>query len=380
MNIAYVTTYDASDITNWSGLGYYIAESLKDKSTTLEYLGPLSHYDSIFLRMKRRYYRYILKQGFESGRHPLVAKGYAGQVSDMLKQTRADIVVSPGTFPIAYLKCKQPIVFWADATFAGLVNFYPGYYNFSREGIRIGNELEQLALDNCRLALFSSDWAAKTALEHYSVASSKIHVVPFGANVSNRRSLKEVEAIITSRPTDKCKLLFLGYDWKRKGGDIAVEIASQLDRKGINAELHVVGPESGALESLPSFVIPHGRIDKLTSAGRNKIESLLAESHFLILPTRAECYGIVFAEAGSFGVPSITTNVGGVSTAIKNGVNGWAFNIDSEPSEYSSYIFRLMSNYVQYKELAISAFNDYTQRLNWDVAGNRVRDLLKSVL
>ena len=380
VNIAYVTTYDASDVTNWSGLGYFISECLKDKSTSLEYIGPLSHYDSLFLRIKRRYYRYVLKQGFEACRHPLVAKGYADQVSDKLIRTKADVIVSPGTIPVAYLKCNRPIVFWTDATFAGLVNFYPGYYNFSKEGIRIGHELEQSALDNCRLALFSSEWAAKTALDNYSVNSSKVHVVPFGANVSSKRSSKEIEAIVASRSSDKCKLLFIGFDWKRKGGDIAIEIARELNRLGITAELHVVGPEAGALKSLPSFVIPHGRIDKLTSAGQNKIENLLADAHFMILPSRAECCAVVFAEASSYGVPSITTNVGGVGTAVKNGVNGWAFSIDSEPLEYASYIFKLMSNYVKYKELAISAFNEYTLRLNWDVAGNRVRGLLRSVL
>src|SRR5262249_31361847 len=154
----------------------------------------------------------------------------------------------------------------------------------------------------------------------------------------------------------------------------------QLNQMGIVSELHVVGPEVDALKPIPYFVIPHGRVEKSTSAGRNKIENLLAEAHFLILPTRAECCAVAFAEASSYGVPSVTTNVGGVSTAVKNGLNGWAFSVGSEPLEYASYIFELMSNYSMYRELAMSSHNEYLLRLNWSIAGKRVRALLQSVL
>jgi glycosyltransferase involved in cell wall biosynthesis len=380
MDIAYVTTYSASDVTQWSGLGHYISECLKSISTHVEHVGPLSHHVPPFLKIKHRFYSKVLKQGVEPNRHPSVAKNYSNQVASMLERIKSDIVFSPGTIPIAHLRCKQPIVFWTDATFAGLVNFYPGMFNVAKESVQFGNELDQQALDNCRLALYSSDWAAKTALENYSVDSSKVHVVPFGANLYSDMSWEEVKTVVSSRPADKCKLLFLGVDWRRKGGDIAVEVARQLNQMGIKAELHVVGPEIEELKPLPDFVTPHGRIGKTTATNQKKLESLLAESHFLLLPTRAECCAVAYAEACSYGVPSVTTNVGGVGTAIKNGINGWAFNLESDPSEYASYIFELMSDYARYKELALSSYNEYILRLNWGVAGKRVKSLLQSVL
>ena len=380
VDIAYVTTYSASDVTKWSGLGYYISECLKDISTHVECVGPLLYYTPPLLRIKHRFYSRVLKQGVEPDRYPSVARSYSDQVAFKLGRIKADIVFSPSTIPIANLQCKQPIVFWTDATFAGLVNFYPGMFNIAKESLRFGNELEQLALDRCRLAIYSSDWAAKTALDNYSVDSSKIHVVPFGANLFSDAYLKDIKAIVSSRPTNMCRLLFLGIDWQRKGGDIAIEVVRQLNLMGMTAELHVIGPEIEALKPFPTFVIPHGRVDKTTLAGRNKLETQLAESHFLLLPTRAECCGIALAEACAYGVPSVTTNVGGVETAIKNGLNGWAFKLESDPSEYASYIFELMSNYSRYKELALSSYNEYLLRLNWGVAGKRVKSLLQSVL
>lgn len=41
MKIVYVTTYNATDIKNWLGTGYYMAKSLREQSILLEYVGPL---------------------------------------------------------------------------------------------------------------------------------------------------------------------------------------------------------------------------------------------------------------------------------------------------------------------------------------------------
>jgi hypothetical protein len=47
--------------------------------------------------------------------------------------------------------------------------------------------------------------------------------------------------------------------------------------------------------------------------------------------------------------------------------------------EYCEYIYNIFTNYHQYKELALSAFNEYESRLNWRVAGQKVRDLLITI-
>lgn len=74
---------------------------------------------------------------------------------------------------------------------------------------------------------------------------------------------------------------------------------------------------------------------------------------------RAECFGLVFAEANSFGVPALARAVGGIPTAIHNDVNGFAFERDANLDEYVSYIAGLMANPTRYRELAFSSFNEY---------------------
>jgi glycosyltransferase involved in cell wall biosynthesis len=144
------------------------------------------------------------------------------------------------------------------------------------------------------------------------------------------------------------------------------------------------------LENKPAFVKIIGFANKsilanLKFAKSAKYETeflyrTISESHFLILPTRADCSPVTICEANSFGVPCLATNIGGIPTLIKPNLNGMLFNKDADINEYCQYIYRLFINYAKYKELALSSFDMYKSRLNWNIAGEKVRRLLAEVV
>ena len=113
---------------------------------------------------------------------------------------------------------------------------------------------------------------------------------------------------------------------------------------------------------------------------RQLFGSLIADSHFLILPSRAECFGVVFCEAASFGVPSVASNVGGIPSAVREGGNGRTFPLSAPASEWAAYIRQVMSHRATYDQLALSAFNEYQTRLNWDVSGKRALEIFSALL
>jgi glycosyltransferase involved in cell wall biosynthesis len=381
MKIAYVTNFDARTLSNkWSGTGYYIAQSLQKQSIPLDYIGPLE--DRLALqfvsKLKSRYYK-CFGENYIKYIEPLISKNYARQIYKNLNSIKADVVFSAGSDSIAYLECNQPIVFWADATFANIIDFYPMYNNLCKESLQNAHLIQSISLKKSQLAIYSSEWAAQTAINYYNADPEKVKVVPFGANIESDHNIDDIKAAIESRPIDKCKLLFLGVDWFRKGGDVALEVAKKLNNSGLKTELTIVGCQPTEDEPLPDFVKVLGFISKSTLEGKKKIYQLIADSHFLILPSIADCTPIVFAEANSLGVPCISRRVGGIPTIIKDDLNGKLFDRDSDPFEYCEYIFNIFTNYTQYKELALSAFNEYESRLNWRVAGQKVRDLLITV-
>lgn len=374
MKIGYVTNYDSSDINAWSGSVFNILQALQRSGFQTESIGNLKDKATLFYKIKKVAYSKILSKNYLREREPALLKHYATQVGSALASINCDIVFSPGSLPIAFLRTEKPIVFWTDATFAGMIDFYPSFSNLCNESIKKGNQIEQLALSNCRVAIYSSEWAANTAIQNYDVDPAKIKVVPFGANINCKRNLLDINLIINNKHFDTCKLLFVGVDWFRKGGDFALAVAAALNQRGIRTELHIIG--CNAPYRLPSFVIQHGFVSKKTEESSVIFDQLMSESHFLILPTIADCVPVVFAEASSYGLPSLTTNVGGIPTAIKDEKNGRTFSLDENPEKYCDYIERLMSSKQEYSKLALSSFSEYTERLNWSSAGKKVHDIV----
>ena len=72
--------------------------------------------------------------------------------------------------------------------------------------------------------------------------------------------------------------------------------------------------------------------------------------------------------------------MGGISTAVKDNINGMTFGLDANVDAYCNYIMNLMQNYAEYEKLALSSFHEYETRLNWKTATNSVIKLLKQAL
>jgi glycosyltransferase involved in cell wall biosynthesis len=375
MKVAFVSSSDPLNLHAWSGSIFYMLQAIQNAGLNTFKIGNLKEGDWNLSKIKKLLYLILLKKNYLRNREILICKNYASQINHKLKSSGCDIIFSPGTLEFAYLKSEKPIVFWTDATFAGMVNFYPEFTNLASETIRNGHRLEQMTLSKCRLAIYASEWAANSAIQNYHIDPDKVKVVPFGANINANRDSNDILKILDNKSFDVCKLLFIGVDWNRKGGDVVLDIATRLNASGFRTELHVVGcnPPFDA----PAFVKKHGFISKKTEDGRKRIDQLFSESHFLVLPTKAECFGVVFPEASSFGLPCLATNVGGIKTAIRDGINGWTFNLGISPDTYCEKIKQLMSSIEDYKNFSLSCFQEYTKHISWSASGAIVANMIK---
>ncbi|NES78854.1 MULTISPECIES: glycosyltransferase family 4 protein [Okeania] len=390
MKIAYVTTYDALNPASWSkynggnyGASNFISKTLINQGIIINYLGPLQKTYSWLTKSKWLFYRHLFKTDYYNWAEPIVCKNYANQVAEKLANLDTEIILSPeGATPTAYLECKQPLVIWIDTTLAELINFFPYLSNLCQETKNNIYTLEKAALERCKLLIVTSEWAVETVVKIYGIERSKIQVIPRGANIELRpnRTVEDIQNLVKSRGNKPCKLIFSGVFWQRKGGDIALEVAKKLNKLGLETELTVIGCQPISDEPLPSFVKPLGYIDKSKGNGLLRISQLISESHFLMLPTRADTNPHVLVEANAFGVPCLTTNVAGIPTVIKDEINGKIFSVDTSVDNYCEYIINYLTNYPKYEQLAMSSFNEYLYRLNWSVAGQKAKKLFMEVL
>ncbi|MFQ4139149.1 glycosyltransferase family 4 protein [Nodosilinea sp. PGN35] len=387
MKIAYATTYDVRDRASWPrrhlglyGAGQKIAELLQKAGAELEFLGPLERRKVPITRLKWLCYR-RLGQSYYSPVEPWVAPHYARQIEAQLAQSQAALLLCPeNAIPLARVRTALPTVLWTDALLGSLVDFYPYLSNLCAETRRQLHAVERAALERCDRVILTSQWAAQSAVDLYGLPAEKICIIPRGASRAQDLTQSEVEALIAQRPPGPCRLLFLGVDWQRKGGPLALEVAQTLNQWGLETELWVVGCEPKEVGDRPNFVRAFGFIDRATPAGEAQFAHLLSSAHFLIFPTQADTFGVAISEANAAGLPCVAAAVGGIPTVLRADVNGRAFPVGAAASDYAQYLAAAMADYPRYQALARSAWQHYRRHLSWEAAQQQAWNYLQDLI
>jgi glycosyltransferase involved in cell wall biosynthesis len=309
-----------------------------------------------------------------------VARSGPEQLNARVGKHSVDIVLGISPFYVPTKNWPVLSVFWGTLT--GVETFYRDPYSkrLTKRSIRNLRNSEQIALENSRLAIFANQWAADIACTNYSFDHRKVRVIPYGVNTPSILDKDDLLECLRRRDTRDCELLFIGGDWKHDGATIAIETTSILRTRGVNIHLTLAGCVPPSAFSLPEYVTVIRRIDRSTQKGRALLASLYIQSHLMILPSRAESCAVALSEASAYGVPSLSTDVGGNGTFIKNGVNGQLFPLEAEPADYADYALKLLGDPQIYDAMCWGAFERFQADLNWDVAVSKVIVEMKNVL
>ena len=365
---------DANDPLAWSGIPYHMlqgAATLGDFAVC----GPLSERTK-WTVSPTKILEKLGRGKIHLARFGMVRSSFARQISRFVARHGGDFVISPSSVPVSRLPANIPYVFWTDACFPQLVDFYQEFSELHPMTVRAAILQETEALKGCELALYSSDWAADCARELCPEAADRIEVVKYGANLEPAEGSPTQT---TFNPDDGvCRLLFLAVEWERKRGDVAVAICQRLIELGIRAELHIVGLSPFNEDDKPAFVRQHGFISKATREGRQQLRELFSDAHFLLLPTAADCSPIVICEAFAFATPPVTTRVGGIGSYVRDGDNGLLFSPEEEPDVVARGIRDVLVSADEYARLSQNAFASYRDETNWKSAWKRVIELLEA--
>lgn len=365
MRIGFVSILDASNVTAWSGIPFQILSQMRAQNVDVEVLSPLST-SAKFLLAPVRLAARARRQSITLDHFPLTLRAYAKQIEAFVRSRNIDVVFSPSTIPITLLHCGKPIVTWTDAVFHQMHDYYgKTFANMPRSAVERGKWQEQTALRNCTIAAYASTWALEGAQQ--LTDRSRLRILPFGSSLPVRHTAEDVaRSALEKRTTRKneCELLFVGVNWERKGGAIAVEAARMLNDAGIKTRLRVVG--SKPPDTTPPFVECLGFINKSSDSGKRQLIELFQSADVFILPTKAEAAGIVFAEASSYGLPCITYATGGTTDYVRNGVNGVCIASGSSADVFAREITKMLANPAEYVGYATRAFQEYQTRLNWE--------------
>lgn len=379
MRIGYLSYFNSKDVRAWSGSIYFIRRELEKKGVEIVPIDNLgSGLDEIY-KVKSLFYKATGKNHHRIRERSIMQRA-AEKAARLIEKQRPDVLLSLGSLELSMLKCDLPATFWTDATFRQLVNYYPEYSDLSPTTLREGEFLEEQSINGASRMFFASEWAAGSAINYYSADESKVKVLPFGANLYNPPTEEEVADFIARKDFDAIELLFVGVAFERKGGNTALEIARKIKQKGRKVRLHIIGCNPEINEG-NDFVKIYGFLNKARPDDMNTIEELYRKAHFFVMPSLAECYGIVFCEANAYGLPVVGANNGGMPTIIKHNTNGFLFdysNYEQSLEEIADKLIEIGENRKVYEEAANKSRNEYKMRLNWEVSvGELISELNK---
>ncbi len=156
-----------------------------------------------------------------------------------------------------------------------------------------------------------SQSAKESLVADYGCRSEEVEVIPPGIDLAAFAP--------GNRDHELPRILFVGGDFERKGGDLLLEVFRQRLRG--RAQLELVTKGSIAEE-------PGVRVHRNVGANSAELHRLYAQCDIFALPTRADCYPLACMEAMAAGLPMVATRVGGIPDMILEGKTGHAVEPD----------------------------------------------------
>lgn len=302
--------------------------------------------------------------------HSVIGAMLQSKTINMSAVQQCDVLFAPFCSEALYsLRTDKPIIYLSDATFNIMVDYY--FKGLSAYAIKQGNKVEQRAMDRSTSIIVSSQWAANSAINDYHQNPSKVHVVEFGANLDDKDIIEK-----TFDYNGHLHILFLGVDWKRKGGQIAVDACKWLNENGVLATLHIVGIKEldESIKKLP-YVDYVGFLNKNYPEQYNRLVAVIKQCHCMLLPTLAECSAIAFCESSANGLPVFSHLTGGVGNYVYNGINGYLLPLGSTGVDFGTKIKECLES-GELKKMNETAKGVYEEKLNWNVWANKVEKIL----
>jgi glycosyltransferase involved in cell wall biosynthesis len=179
----------------------------------------------------------------------------------------------------------------------------------SRRRARLRFAVDRWCAGRVALFLAWSRWSADALARDCGVPAERIQVVHVGVDLELWTCAPRAAA--RARP----KILFVGADFVRKGGDLLVDVYRR--RWAGAAELHLV--TRGAPADLPPGAVVHDDLEPNDA----RLRRLYADADLFVLPTRGDMSSFAALEAMASGVPVVASDVGGIPDLVREGETGF---------------------------------------------------------
>jgi len=314
IKVAYITREDPKDKNKWSGIPFNIHKCLKKAGFQVIRIGPITHHYEKILKIIEKVYKFF-KIKYDPQRSIVLSQLLAKKILKEIQNREIDLILVHDCPLVSFLNSKIPLIVWTDLTFDLYhKTYFLNFSKFHKNSIKNGNYLENLTLKKAKLIIYASDYAASSANKKYKISNNLIKVLPFGVDI-NPLNKKKFTILKKKRiVTRKKEAIFLsvGVDWNRKNMHKSIEVIEKLNCINIKSKIIIVGSVPPSGYKIPKYVEIIPFLNKQKKSDKNILHNLYSKSHYFILLSKAEAFGIVINEASCYGLPVITNYIDGL--------------------------------------------------------------------
>jgi D-inositol-3-phosphate glycosyltransferase len=255
--------------------------------------------------------------------------------------------------------------------------------------IRVQGETQVVAAANALIA--NTDAEAASLVSLYDACPDTVHVVSPGVDLytftpGESRSAARDQI---GQPQDALVVSFVGRIQPHKGPEVLIRATSELVKHSplLRHKLivNIVGGASGAnteevdrLKELTTWLAIDDVVRFSPPVPREDLPQWYRAADLVVVPSYSESFGLVALEAQACGTPVIATAVGGLRTAVADGISGVLVD-GHDPKAWSSVISRLLQEPQRRVLLSMGAV-EHASHFGWDVTARGTLDIYDQVI
>jgi D-inositol-3-phosphate glycosyltransferase len=255
--------------------------------------------------------------------------------------------------------------------------------------IRVQGETQVVAAANALVA--NTDAEAASLVSLYDACPDIVHVVSPGVDLytftpgQGRSAARDVVGL----PQDSLVVSFVGRIQPHKGPEVLIRATSELVKHSPllrhKLVVNIIGGASGAnteevdrLKELATWLAIDDVVRFAPPVPRSDLAQWYRAADLVVVPSYSESFGLVALEAQACGTPVVATAVGGLRTAVADGISGVLVD-GHDPKAWSSVISRLLQEPQRRVLLSMGAI-EHASHFGWDATARGTLDIYDQVI
>ncbi|MFC1620966.1 glycosyltransferase family 4 protein [Candidatus Omnitrophota bacterium] len=220
-------------------------------------------------------------------------------------------------------------------------------------------ELQKALYQGAATVFTTSDNTRKSMISDYGVKEERLMTVGYGLPFGAFPGMEK-------KTYDGKTILFIGNNFKRKGGFTLLEAFKNIKKKVKDARLIIIGPNQVLAEV--AGVEWKGHIKD-----RGVIRDFLVKSSIFVMPSFCEPFGLVFLEAMSCRLPCIGPKVDAIPEVIEDGKTGFLVS-PGDINDLARKILILLEDKKLMESIGENGAKRVKERFTWDIVAKKIHN------